>query len=1129
MAAFSIESWRLPRWGALACGAAALVACSTAAPPQLLLTERCLAVSGLAPLTLQIASPRAGALRIAIRQHGISLTASLSSATATTATASPVDRYGEMTFLADSREVRSYTLRILSRDSPDITGEACIAAEKLDASDRVRLIAERAFAAAGRATRARQWQSAFADYLTAARGFDRIDRYRSAEARQAMALLAYLQLDRSRDAYALAQRALSDFGPKADPGMRSALTEVQAAIIAESKAPTPDTRRERTLQLLASSGALAKQARFGARELARTANLRGFVEYATGGSRVAGAFFAQAAAQCSALRDWECYARAQNNAGEMAQETSNNAVALQDYADALRVLNPAVAPDLAADAWDNLGRLQGYMGLFSLGEQSQLNAIRLYAGIDNCDGVRRALSTLGTILVHLGNVDDALVYLELATAHECSALLSIARLKTHQDFHISREATDQTFGSESFERAPDSAACGNPPAPTTLSADGEGAVFRALLAINYGAALEADTEVARRCLAAAAAYAVTPRLQLRLANATGSAFLESAEPARARESFMHALAVADQAALAATHENREFAYLGLARASLLEHQSAAALRYSTRALLLGTARADVGQVVGALQVLAMSLRAAGEPQGAEQTLRTAVNLIEQVPIDDLDAETRATFLATQHGIFEELTDLLVNNALAGPNDAAADGRIWAAFTAAERGRARGLQYAISQATDNDPSHRPSAVQYHALVSRIAAVAAPAGTPSEWNAAVQRLETLSTSAQQAPEAVNAEQLAPQLERLDATLVEFAAGRDDMFAFVVDGRETHVVPLGDRKHINAAAADLYAWLHDPEGADQDVQRAARHLAQLILWPVTGYVKRAHVIFIPEDSLHTIPFAVLPWSQDPRGALVVQHGETSVVPSALFIMHHPDTRRARTEPPRFELVGDPVFQAAAWNQDCSARNAVPAAPNWTESLPRLPGSRTEVLAIAGLARASWPASHIGVHLGCMATPAVVRAAAGAGADVLHIATHGYVDALRPRLSALALTRESATNFQSGLFGLFDILQAQANARLVVLSACDTSRGRLLPGEGVLGPAQAFLQAGAAAVVASYWRTDDAATASFMETFYKYLLKDRLPVATALRRAQLERSASSSAHGWAGFALIGWSDAAL
>jgi CHAT domain-containing protein len=84
-------------------------------------------------------------------------------------------------------------------------------------------------------------------------------------------------------------------------------------------------------------------------------------------------------------------------------------------------------------------------------------------------------------------------------------------------------------------------------------------------------------------------------------------------------------------------------------------------------------------------------------------------------------------------------------------------------------------------------------------------------------------------------------------------------------------------------------------------------------------------------------------------------------------------------------------------------------------------------------------------------------------------------------------------------------------------------------LPGEGVLGPAQAFLQAGAGAVVASYWRVDDVATSRFMQGFYKYLLAERLPAATALRRAQIDAAETSSSYDWAAFSLYGWPDSSI
>jgi CHAT domain-containing protein len=137
--------------------------------------------------------------------------------------------------------------------------------------------------------------------------------------------------------------------------------------------------------------------------------------------------------------------------------------------------------------------------------------------------------------------------------------------------------------------------------------------------------------------------------------------------------------------------------------------------------------------------------------------------------------------------------------------------------------------------------------------------------------------------------------------------------------------------------------------------------------------------------------------------------------------------------------------------------------------------------------------------------------------------------VDAQRPRLSALALTPEAGGSPATSAFGLLDILGLKLRSKLVVLSACDTSRGRLLPGEGVLGPAQAFLEAGSAAVLASYWRVDDAATASFMQRFYTHLFAEHLSAAAALRRAQLEAAHTSSPHTWGAFALYGWPDSSI
>jgi CHAT domain-containing protein len=75
----------------------------------------------------------------------------------------------------------------------------------------------------------------------------------------------------------------------------------------------------------------------------------------------------------------------------------------------------------------------------------------------------------------------------------------------------------------------------------------------------------------------------------------------------------------------------------------------------------------------------------------------------------------------------------------------------------------------------------------------------------------------------------------------------------------------------------------------------------------------------------------------------------------------------------------------------------------------------------------------------------------------------------------------------------------------QVVVLSACNTARGKLASGEGVLGLQRALALSGARCSVASLWKVRDAATSVLMEEFYRQLWEHKRPPLEALRQAQL------------------------
>jgi tetratricopeptide (TPR) repeat protein len=142
------------------------------------------------------------------------------------------------------------------------------------------------------------------------------------------------------------------------------------------------------------------------------------------------------------------------------------------------------------------------------------------------------------------------------------------------------------------------------------------------------------------------------------------------------------------------------------------------------------------------------------------------------------------------------------------------------------------------------------------------------------------------------------------------------------------------------------------------------------------------------------------------------------------------------------------------------------------------------------------------------------------------LHLACHGLVDPEHPLLSSLALTAGAEDD---GLLSSLEVFGLRIPADLVVLSACETARGKVYRSEGVMGFTRAFLYAGAPRVIVSLWKVDDRATRALMTRFYELWKGGEVPAAEALRRAQEHVRAQKGwehPYFWAAWQLWGLGD---
>ena len=150
-----------------------------------------------------------------------------------------------------------------------------------------------------------------------------------------------------------------------------------------------------------------------------------------------------------------------------------------------------------------------------------------------------------------------------------------------------------------------------------------------------------------------------------------------------------------------------------------------------------------------------------------------------------------------------------------------------------------------------------------------------------------------------------------------------------------------------------------------------------------------------------------------------------------------------------------------------------------------------------------------------------------------ILYLFSHGVLDDRQPMRSFVVLSPTSSGATETdGLIEASELLRMKIRANLIIFSGCETARGGIRAGEGVIGLAWASFVAGSPAVVVSHWRVPVQSTPLLMLEFHR-TLKDRersgssnVSLARALQLASLKvKNTKGYEHPlhWAGFTIVG------
>lgn len=300
--------------------------------------------------------------------------------------------------------------------------------------------------------------------------------------------------------------------------------------------------------------------------------------------------------------------------------------------------------------------------------------------------------------------------------------------------------------------------------------------------------------------------------------------------------------------------------------------------------------------------------------------------------------------------------------------------------------------------------------------------------------------------------------------DVAIVEYYALADRLLVFWIDREgvalRTATVQGGA---LESESAALLKGLRD---AGVGYEEAAAKLGAWLLDPIAGQLNEAEriqtLVIVPHGVLHPIPFEALPWA---GGLLVDRFGVVSAA----------------------NLTAVQSALASAPNAGGLVALAVGDAEK------NLPGARREAEEVVDRFQGR-------ALLGSAAQESVVREAMR-DKDLLHFAVHG----VRPDATAPAYLALAADSSNDGKLHADELATETLRAALVVLSVCDSARGRPNQGDEIVGVIdRAFLRAGARSVVASRWPVHDAASVLFMRRFYEGLRAGR-PILEAFHGAQL------------------------
>ncbi len=865
--------------------------------------------------------------------------------------------------------------------------------------------------------------------------------------------------------------------------------------------------------------------------------VRGLILLAQGDLAAAGDCLKQSLSIAQDLPDKVLLANVISDTGRILEAQGDYAAASERYEKSLALSEAAGFKTGIASVLNNLGNIYDNQGNYAKALEAYQRSLTLGQDMNDQMAIANALHNQGLVYRHQGDRSRALesfqksLHLSEQLNYKAGVAASLNNIGVIYDSQGNpRQALEYFQRSLQIRES---------------IGDKEGvAIVLSHMGISYSSL--GDLGHARESQQKSLAMFETTGDKEGIANDLGSL----AEIYRDEHDFTHSLE-AYQKALSGFEElgdrdSQSGALLGIGRIKLLEGKKEQALEFANRAATIAREIGDPDALWQASTTLGEAYRALNRPLEARAAFEEAISTVETLRQKVAgDEEEQQRFFAESVAPYREIVDLLTvekKPELALVYAERAKGRVL--LDVLHSGRAKITKSMTAEEIDSEEKLER---QLFNLNSRMGQLSGGAGTDAhsleELKNQLEKARLQSSDFQTRLYARHPELQARRGEARPISLEEASTLLPDrhtaLIEFVVGTEKTDVFVLTKRNVQDSSASDLMAYSINisAEELAKKAERFREQLAQrelafrssakefydLLLKPAENQLRgKSSLLIVPDGALWELPFQAL---RNSSSRYLVEDAAVAYVSSLSVLREMNHFQKSTGNEPVLSASSDLLAMGnPTLKQETNDRAKFVYRG---ESLGPLPEAAQEVKMLQRL----YGPNRSRVYIGPEAREDIFKSEAGKY-RVLHLASHGIFNDTNPMYSHILLSAGDAGGNEDGLLEAWEIMRLDLKANLVVLSACETARGRVSPGEGVIGLTWAFFVAGVPTALVSQWKVESASTSKLMVAFHGALAnadtQSGFPYRTAraLQLAELQLLHSQQyAHPfyWAGFVLVG------